>query len=295
MQIKAADDKQPSIDALNALLARRDVDTATRARIEDKLREVRAGMIGERDAAYQIEFDHGPSKKRMTIHDLRLEVGGRVAQIDHLIINRVLDFYVCESKRFADGVSINEHLEWTAVYGNKRYGIPSPVEQNRRHVAVLEDVFKQGLVKLPRRLGIPIRPRFKSVVLISNGATIVRPRGSEKVDGLDDVMKVEQLTNAIERDFDSHGDRVVLKAVWSSTIEELARNVAALHRPARQDWAATFGVPAVPVPEATRRPCDDCGTMVTERVVAYCRDNAAGFKGRILCYGCQDAVRATGR
>ena len=62
MQIKAADDKQPSIDALNALLARRDVDTATRARIEDKLREVRAGMIGERDAAYQIEFDHGPSK-----------------------------------------------------------------------------------------------------------------------------------------------------------------------------------------------------------------------------------------
>jgi hypothetical protein len=86
MQIKAADDKQPDIDALNALLARPNLDAGTRGRIESELRRIVAGAKGERDAAYEIEFDHGPSRKRMTIHGLRLEVEGRVAQIDHLII-----------------------------------------------------------------------------------------------------------------------------------------------------------------------------------------------------------------
>ncbi len=40
MLIKAADDKQPQIDALNALLARPYVDAATRRRIEQDLPQV---------------------------------------------------------------------------------------------------------------------------------------------------------------------------------------------------------------------------------------------------------------
>lgn len=55
MQIKAADDKQPQIDALQALLARPDVDAHTRHRIEQEIRAIRAGAAGERDAAYEIE------------------------------------------------------------------------------------------------------------------------------------------------------------------------------------------------------------------------------------------------
>jgi hypothetical protein len=93
MLIKSADDKQPQIDALNALLPRPDVDPATRRKIDTEIRQMRAGVAGERDAAYEIEFDSGPSRNRMTIHDLRLEIDGRVAQIDHLIITRLLDFW----------------------------------------------------------------------------------------------------------------------------------------------------------------------------------------------------------
>ena len=83
MLIKSADDKQPEIEALTALLERKDVDPATRQRIETEIRRVRAGVTGERDAAYEIEFHLGPRPNWMTIHDLRLEVDGRVAQIDH--------------------------------------------------------------------------------------------------------------------------------------------------------------------------------------------------------------------
>lgn len=75
MQLKAADDKQPDLDALAALLERADVDPTTRREI----RQIRAGIAGERDAAYEIEFHYGASRTYVTIHDLRLEVGDRVA------------------------------------------------------------------------------------------------------------------------------------------------------------------------------------------------------------------------
>ena len=101
-------------------------------------------MSGERDAAYAIEFHYGANKNRMTIHDLRIELDGRVAQIDHLIINRLLDIWVCESKHFSEGVAVDEHGEWVAFYDHRPYGIPSPVEQNRRHIAVLGRCVREG-------------------------------------------------------------------------------------------------------------------------------------------------------
>jgi hypothetical protein len=86
MLIKSADDKQPDIDVLNALLKRQDFDANTRRRIEADLRRVQGGARGEREAAYEIEFHFGSDPNWLTIHDLRLEVAGRVAQIDHLIL-----------------------------------------------------------------------------------------------------------------------------------------------------------------------------------------------------------------
>ena len=56
MRIKRADDKQPQLDALTALLARPDLDARVRQEVEQELRTVQAGVSGERDAAYEIEF-----------------------------------------------------------------------------------------------------------------------------------------------------------------------------------------------------------------------------------------------
>jgi hypothetical protein len=56
--IKSAEGKQPQIAALEALLARPDADAGTRKRIESEIKKVRAGIAGEHDAAYEIEFIH---------------------------------------------------------------------------------------------------------------------------------------------------------------------------------------------------------------------------------------------
>jgi hypothetical protein len=56
MLIKAADDKQPAIDALTALTSRSGLNPSVRRHIEAELRRVQAGARGEREAAYEIEF-----------------------------------------------------------------------------------------------------------------------------------------------------------------------------------------------------------------------------------------------
>jgi len=142
MIIKEADDKKPQIEALQALLARPDVPPEIQKRIEQEIRNIRAGAKGEAEAAYEMGFHYGESKNWAIIHDIRLEIDGRVAQIDHLVISRILEVYVCESKHFSEGLAINEHGEFTGFYTGKPYGVSSPIEQNRKHIAVLEDAIK---------------------------------------------------------------------------------------------------------------------------------------------------------
>ncbi len=182
MQIKAAADKQPQLHTLTAMRDRSDIDARTKRSIDQEIRSIAAGWKVERDAAYEIEFTFAESGNFATIHDLRLEHKGNVAQIDHLIINRLMEIWVCESKHFAEGVAINEQGEWSRYYTGRAHGMPSPVEQNRRHILSLERLFNSGAVPLPKRLGtIAIKPDLKPVVLVSNNARISRPRGA-KVD-----------------------------------------------------------------------------------------------------------------
>ena len=111
-----------------------------------------------------MNFHYEASKNWALIHDLRIQCDGRVAQIDHLAINRLMEIWVCESKHFSEGIAINEFGECSAFYAGKPYGVPSPFEQNRKHILVLESVFKTGLLKLPTRLGFNINPTINSLI-----------------------------------------------------------------------------------------------------------------------------------
>jgi hypothetical protein len=169
MIIKPADDKQPQRIALQNLLNHPLADAATKKRIEQELRNIQAGIRGEEEAAFEMKVHYGASANWMIIHDLRIEHGGLVAQIDHLVMNRWLEMWVCESKHFSQGVAIDEHGEFTAFFGSKPYGVPSPIEQNNRHILILKRLFDSGAVKLPTRLGFTIKPDLKSLVLVSEG------------------------------------------------------------------------------------------------------------------------------
>lgn len=294
MQIKPADGRQADLDALTDLLTRPDIDVHSRKAIDQQIRTISAGWKGEREAAFEIEFYLGKSPNYATIHDLRIEHDGHVAQIDHLVIDRLLEIWVCESKHFSDGVSINEHGEWSRNFGGRPRGVPSPIEQNRRHMYVLERLFHAGVVKLPRRAFRPIKPDLKPVVLVSNNTHIKRSKG---IEGIETVIKAEKLRSFIEATFDDRAVRLVGRAIGQDTLEALARELAALHRPSHVDWAARFGL----VPAPADRPssdgpkpagqCASCGGPVSAAEAYYCRNvKRERFGGKVYCRACQQKV-----
>ncbi len=252
MLIKSAEDRVADIETLTQLLSLPGLASTVRARIEQEIRAVRAGAKGESEAAYEIDFYHRASTRWAVIHDLRLEHNGRVAQIDHLLISRSLDIWVCESKHFAEGVAVNEQGEFTAFYSGRAVGVPSPFEQNRKHMALLREVLSSDRVTLPRRLGLPIKPLLESVVLVSKNARITRPAG--KVAGLERLIKTDQLRPLIERTIDQASTAGTLmslsKVVSQETMEDVARQLVRLHQPATFNWAAKFGLTPKPEPRA---------------------------------------------
>lgn len=245
MIIKSADEKKSHISTLQNLQGRSDCPPETRKKIDQEIRNIHAGTKGEDEAAYEMKVHWGESKNWMVIHDLRIEHGDLVAQIDHLIVNRWLEIWVCESKHFSEGVAINEHGEFAAFFGSKPYGVPSPIEQNNRHILILKRLFESGAVKLPTRLGFTIKPDLKSLVLVSKHARIGRPKTN--VDGLDCVIKNDQLFKSIDKAIDANNNPLMMaKIIGQDTLEALCRDIAKQHKPVRFNWHAKFGLAANP-------------------------------------------------
>lgn len=229
MLIKQADDYGDVLCALEQKANRGGVD-AKRAR--DELRIRRAGIKGEKDAAYLIDFDYARSANWAVIHDLRVEHDGRTAQIDHVLINRWMDVYVLETKHTWSGIKITEEGEFLRRTGRTFQGMPSPLQQNERHIEVLRDVLAQ--IELPSRLGVRIAPAFHSFVLVSANARVDRPKRFDA----SRVIKTDQLKKAIWRDIDGENPIIGLiktaaKIVSSETVEHVARQLANRHVPVR--------------------------------------------------------------
>lgn len=205
----------------------------------------RAGFKGEAESAYLIDFHFADSPNWAVLHDVRVVHGNRTAQIDHILINRWMEFFVLETKHFNAGVRINEDgefLRWDPR--RKTYeGMPSPLEQNERHIAVLTDVVSD--ISLPSRLGMRIAPTFHSLVLVAPSARIIRP---ERLD-TSRVIKADQLKERIWREIDNPNPVAFLlksaaRLVSAETTEFVARQLAGLHHPAGS--AAAAAVPARP-------------------------------------------------
>jgi hypothetical protein len=240
MLIKSADNKQSAIATLEALRRRPDATEVQVAAIEKEIKLLRAGIKGEEESAYLINFDFKPSKMTAVIHDLRLEVNGRVAQIDHLLIHRTMTVFVLETKRISSRIKITDQGEFQRWNDFKKTyeGFQSPLAQNERHIEVLKDAF--GLIELPTRLGIRLSPTIESYVLISASGCIERPTTFDS----SRVIKADVLLSTIEKRWDKEGLLDTLgsvgKFVSMETIEGIARQLCALHRPIEIDYAARF-------------------------------------------------------
>lgn len=313
MIIKSADNRQDDVAELRRLLDCQ-ISAKQRFLIEREIKCIGSGVRGEETSAYYIDFRYHDSQNWAVIHDLRLELNGFVAQIDHLLINRFLDVYVLESKNYYYGIKITPEGEFLAWNGKSYVGIESPIEQNKRHIALLEKVVTQrGL--LPARLGITMPAAYHNYVLVAPNSRIDRPSAT-KFD-TSAVIKADALVEAIGKRVDAMGVvntlSTLAKMVSSEALEAFARSLARLHRPGKINYTEKFGVTfpdteqvkeAKPVSSEARNEeknirCEACGVEVESKVVYFCRMNKVRFGGKILCQTCQkqpksvDGPRAT--
>ncbi len=300
MIIKKRDSKESDIKELTSLLTL-PLPDFKRFLIERELRFVKSGDRGETDAAYFIDFHFASSKRWAVIHDLRLEHRDRVAQIDHLLINRCFDIYILETKNFSYGVKITETGEFLVNYNNKYFAIESPIEQNKRHQIVLEQVLKKYDV-MPQRLGIPISPSFHPYVLVSPKSQVSRP--SKAAFDTSMVIAADTLRTAIDKRIDEMNNISVLTTAskFSSfeSVVEAAKRLASLHKPMKIDYRKRFGIednpqhsrtPELVQPESAKRNyCFKCKKPVTEKVANYCADFKKKFGGKVYCFDCQKEI-----
>ena len=297
MIIKEMDSKREEKEQLTQLL-KSQLTEKQRFLAERQLRNIEAGERGEKDSAYFIDFYFGKSKNWAVIHDLRIEHNGQVAQIDHLVMNRFMNIYVLETKNFHYGLKITPEGEFLVYDGKKHFGLESPLEQNERHIFLISKAIDYYNV-MPTRLGVVIPPRFVSYVLVSPTSKIIRPSRS-KLD-TSHVIQSGQAFTKIKKDTDDAGAAVILKICSQETLEATAKSLARLHRPAKVDFKARFGIRDQTKPTNQQEKttpvgpsiiCEACASHISEKVVQYCLDRKHLFKGRILCYNCQRATPA---
>lgn len=240
MILKSADDRSADLAALQALLEEA-ASPRQRALVQEQIDNLVVGQKGEREVAYFLNHHYRDSERTIVIHDLRIEVDGEVAQIDHLVIQRYLrTAIVIESKCHRARLQCNAAGEWTAWYGRKAVPIASPVQQVKRHVTTLRRWLKaQGITDIVE---------FWPLVLI--GASMHADVASK---AKADVAVVR--ADLIDEWWAQHVDQAVgaLKAIsrlmtrlTHDELVALGQRLVAGHQPAAFDWRGRLGFPPAP-------------------------------------------------
>lgn len=305
MILKSKDNRTEDIQELNRLQAL-NISGKQRFLIDRELKFLMSGNSGESNSAYYLDFQFKDSKNWVIIHDLRIEHRGLVAQIDHLLINRLLEIHVLETKNYFYGIRIKDNGEFESYNGKGFQGIESPIEQNKRHIGLLQKTIEDRNLS-PTRLGLSIPLTFKNLVLVAPSARIDRPSKQSFDSSM--VIKADAYASHLEKEADNRSVVSVFasatKVVGTDTLEDFAQKIIRLHRPGSFNYAAKFGIdenaiqviqnnttsfPTTKLKEPSKsssKSCDQCGSEVEEKVAYFCRMNKAKFDGKILCRTCQ--------
>ena len=300
MIIKDRDSNKNEIEKLKKLLSY-NITAEQKFSIQRELNAIQTGAFGEDNAAYFINFYYGNSKNWAVIHDLRIEHEGNVAQIDHLLINRLFDFYILESKSYKNGIKITDNGEFQTLYKNKYFGILSPVEQNKRHIYLLDKFLRQNKI-LPKRMGITIKPKYLNYILISPNAIIKRPDKKKFV--TQTIIKADTLKSEIEKNAENAPISElssITKLCAFSTIESMAKKIVSNHKPTNINWLAKFRIKQQTPNEVeftknklskssgsnSKYFCAKCKVGISEKVAKFCWNNKTKFKGKAYCFNCQ--------
>lgn len=309
MLLKSADDKSKRLGLLQDLQHSSALDPRQKKWLREELFRLRKGIQGEKDSAYFLDQYFKDGENHVVLHDLRFVFEGDVAQIDHLIINRGVGMYLLETKNYAANISINEHGEFTAEYEEERFGIPSPIEQSRRHARILQRLLER--LEITNRTGSALD--CYHVVMFHPKAIIQRPPKSAYDSS--NVIKADQFPTWHQQFVDKEFGLTRMLHVAANirsldTIKEWGEKLLRQHRPANPLELPDFMQPKEPtrarvsMPAAEQAPkvpavaspstaqeeasekrliCLHCNQKISFAEGKFCWNNAARFQGGQYC------------
>ncbi|WP_022847437.1 MULTISPECIES: nuclease-related domain-containing protein [unclassified Desulfurobacterium] len=287
MLLKKWQPNTEAIEELNSILKSYKLSQRQKTLINIMITNIKKGIQGEKTAAYYIDYYLKDSKNWVVIHDLRIEFKGQIAQIDHLLINRLYDMYVIETKNFhAQYMEINDYGEFTLKYKNSKIGIPSPIEQNKRHIHLLDKILTNKDM-YPRRF-IRIKPKFLNVIMVSPNTIVKR---SSKFD-TSNIIKADMIMKFIEEKIDKMSITDTFSAIGKIASHEQLMNfgkkILMLHKPIKIDWLSYFGIKKE---QKKKYFCARCKKDISEKEATYCWNHKSLFGGKAYCYDCQKFIK----
>jgi hypothetical protein len=247
MLIKKKELIEEDIQKLTDLLSQ-DFSLHQKFLIERELRVLKSPLTGQPNSTHFLEFYYKDNRDWALIHDLRIENNGCAAQFDHVLINRSFHFFVLESKNFSYGIKITGNGEFLIYDGNRYQLIQSPIDENRKQVEVLESVLHDNEI-IPKKMGISIKPKIKSYILLSPQSVVDKPPKSVFDSSM--VITGDLLIKALMKQT-KRAKRFISRFIGASKeikkdpLIWIACRLSSLHKPIEADYKQKFGLVDTP-------------------------------------------------
>ncbi|MDQ0192783.1 NERD domain-containing protein [Paenibacillus wynnii] len=252
--------------ALNELL-NQVTNEVKKESIEKDIMLLKYGIDGENNVYFELKNSFLPV---LCLHDVRIEYGDYVAQLDFVVISNKFTC-ILETKKLSGNISIDQDGNFVRTMKNKngrdyKEGIYSPVTQNTRHVDILKHV-------LSKELKINNMP-ILSLVVMANPKTIIKkikcPAEIEKT-----LIKYDQLKTTLEKYQNDKANQYDLAEKDMYSIAEL---LIKLNKPIDMNFEAKYQI----VVEASQIEAED--QIVAETTQIESRRDESVLREELTAY-----------
>lgn len=186
-----------------------------------------AGRKAEEQMAHYLRRFFGSSADVDILNYLRIDLGGEVAQMDHLVLHPY-GLLIVESKSVAGSVQIKEDGQWIRWFNKQPQGMRSPVTQAKMQVMLLKEL----LVRTVKQKGFFEQVRMDVLVAISDAGTIQWPATG----ALPEVCKADQVPERISHRVDEFRRvRQIADILTAEHRRVIADFLCKVHKPIARD------------------------------------------------------------
>lgn len=242
--IKEINSIQPLLDTLQQIAEQiQTTHPAVHKRVTSEIKKRKVGHSAETNAAFMLGKEYRDHPHSVLLNDLRLDMDGDIAQIDHVAVSAFGIVNLFETKCFSSGLKIDKDGTCWSWWGRQWNEIPSPLRQSQRH--------ESSLRKALASCGYDVI-EFRHFVLVDYKAKLEKPaKGFENYCRPDRIGEArEQVALGVGSTFRALGRLATGKSLNKEELCKVGEQLAALHQPLEPNLWGKFGLTA-PAPEVT--------------------------------------------